>query len=107
MSELTAAHISILFFFSDKALLHSHYSSHSLIPVLIVENFLEMLTRAQSSRIDDQRGVGIDVGDLPEFLKSSSSDQQSEISDGSSVSPLHSSKATRTVSATEANITSE
>lgn len=31
-----------------------------------------MLTKAQSSRIDDQRGLSIDVGDLPEFLKSSS-----------------------------------
>lgn len=39
-----------------------------------------MITKAQSSRFDDQRGIGVDVGELPEFLKStnSSSDQQSE-----------------------------
>ena len=54
--------------------------------IFFVEKFLDMLTKAQSSRIDDQRGLSIDVGDLPEFLKSSS-DQHSETDEGSTSPP--------------------
>ncbi|XP_067936118.1 regulator of G-protein signaling 12-like isoform X3 [Watersipora subatra] len=50
------------------------------------EIFLDMLTKVQSSRIDDQRGLSIDVSEMPEFLKSSS-DQHSETDDGSMSPP--------------------
>lgn len=56
------------------------------VTTALTEGFLDMLTKAQSSRIDDQRGLSIDVTDLPEFLKSGSSDQQSETDEGS-ISP--------------------
>ena len=62
-------------------------STHQMIHLIFfVEKFLDMLTKAQSSRIDDQRGLSIDVGDLPEFLKSSS-DQHSETDEGSTSPP--------------------
>lgn len=63
-------------------------SSFCISYLSLSDHFLEMLTKAQSSRIDDQRGLSIDVGDLPEFLKSSgSSDQQSETDEGSMSPP--------------------
>jgi len=42
-----------------------------------VDTFLDMLSKAQSSRFDDQRGARVTVGDLPDFLKSSS-DQETD-----------------------------
>lgn len=54
--------------------------------IFSVEIFLDMLTKVQSSRIDDQRGLSIDVSEMPEFLKSSS-DQHSETDDGSMSPP--------------------
>lgn len=34
------------------------------------EKFLELLSRAQSSRMDDQRGLGTSTSEIPEFLRS-------------------------------------
>lgn len=34
------------------------------------EKFLELLSRAQSSRMDDQRGLGTSASEIPEFLRS-------------------------------------
>jgi len=39
-----------------------------------------MLSKIQSSRLNDQRGLSIDVGDIPDFLKSAN--------DEGSMSPL-------------------
>lgn len=42
-----------------------------IIPLFFAEEkFLELLSRAQSSRMDDQRGLGTSTSEIPEFLRS-------------------------------------